>query len=293
MDPKDEGEDMIISVASGKGGTGKTTVAVSLAISASAHGDVQLIDCDVEEPNSHIFLRPEITSQEPVGTLIPEVDEGKCTGCGRCQEVCAFNAIVVLGKSVLTFQELCHGCGACAFFCPEDAITEVEREIGLIRSGNAGDIGFVDGILNVGEAMATPLIRAVKRRIDSSKLVIIDAPPGTSCPVIESVKGSSYSILVTEPTPFGLNDLVLAVEVLRKLDIPFGVVINRSDVGDDRVDRYCHEEGIPVLMRLPMDRRIAEAYSAGLPIVEAIPEYRKAFSDLLFNIRSEVKPAEV
>ncbi len=284
---------MIISVASGKGGTGKTTIAVSLAISASRRGDVQLLDCDVEEPNSHIFLKPDITLQETVGAIVPEVDEEKCNGCGKCQKVCAFNAIAVLGESVLVFRELCHGCGACALFCPEDAITEVEREIGIARSGSSGNINFVDGVLNVGEAMATPLIRAVKRKIHNSKLAIIDAPPGTSCPVIEAVKDSDYSILVTEPTPFGLNDLVIAVEVLRKLDIPFGVVVNRADVGDDKVELYCREENIPVLMRLPMDRKIAEVYSAGLPIVEALPEYEETFSKLLLNIEKETKLAEV
>ncbi len=273
---------MIISVASGKGGTGKTIVATSLALSIS---NVQILDCDVEEPNSHIFIKPEITNKDKICIPVPQVDESKCNFCGKCQEVCFYNAIAVLKNKILVFPELCHGCGSCGYFCPQDAIKEVNKEIGIVETGKNNDIQFVHGKLNIGEAMAPPLIRAVKRHINSTKVSIIDAPPGTSCPVIESIKSSDFCILVTEPTPFGLNDLTLAVEVMRKLSIPFGVVINRSDLGDDKTDLYCQNEDIPILMRIPFERKIAEAYSNGKTIVEALPEYHERFQQLFEKIK--------
>ncbi|MEW6556806.1 MAG: ATP-binding protein [Elusimicrobiota bacterium] len=276
---------MIISVASGKGGTGKTTVAVNLALSLDEK--VQFLDCDVEEPNAHIFLTPEIKKKHSVNILIPKIDESRCTYCGKCSEICAYHAIAVLPKSVMIFEQLCHGCGGCSLLCPEKAIEEVCKEIGIIQIGKSKKIEFINGKLNVGEAMSPPLIRAVKKNITDEKVVIIDAPPGTSCPVIESIKGSNYCILVTEPTPFGLNDLVLAVEVIRKLKIPFGVVINRSDIGDEEVEKYCHKENIPVLMEIPFDRKIAEAYSRGIPVIEAILEYKKKFQELYKNISGD------
>jgi len=278
---------MMIAVASGKGGTGKTTIATSLALSL---GDVQFLDCDVEEPNAHIFLKPRITEKIPVGIPVPEVDESTCTYCRKCAEVCEFNAIVVIKKKVLVFPELCHGCGGCSYLCPEGAIREVERSIGVVEKGTSGRIDFVHGVLNVGEPMAPPLIRQVKRCItDNARQVIIDASPGTSCPVVEAVKGSDVCVLVTEPTPFGLNDLTLAVEMLKKLTIPCGVVINCADIGDEEVEHYCEREGIPVLMTIPWDRRIAEAYSRGTPLVEAFPEYRNRFSQLYKNIAERVR----
>lgn len=273
---------MIISVASGKGGTGKTLVATSLAL--SMEGDVQFLDCDVEEPNAHLFLKPRITSTETVSIPIPEVDEGKCTFCGKCADVCAFNAIAVLPKKVLVFPELCHGCGACSYLCPEGAIREVERGIGIVERGSAGPIEFVHGELAIGEAMAVPLIRKVKQSVDPSKTVIIDVPPGTSCPVVETIEGSDFCLMVTEPTPFGMNDLALAVEVARKLDLPCGVVINRAGVGDDTVEEYCQREGIPVLLRIPLDTAIARSYSRGLTLVEGMPEWRPSFRGLFDTI---------
>jgi len=275
---------MVISVASGKGGTGKTTVAVNLALSAG--GDVQFLDCDAEEPNAHIFLKPDIEKTEKVFIPVPEVDESKCSYCGKCAEVCAYNAIAVIkpsedmAGSVLVFPVLCHGCGSCACFCPEKAIKETGREIGIIEIGRAGDIGFVHGRLNIGEAMAPPVIRRIKSFIDRRKTVIIDAPPGTSCPVVETVKKSDFCVLVTEPTPFGLNDLVLAVEVLRKVRVPFGVVINRSDLGNKKTNEYCKRENIPVLMRIPFRKDFAAAYSKGETLVETFPECGKEFKEL-------------
>jgi MinD superfamily P-loop ATPase len=246
--------------------------------------DSQLLDCDVEEPNSHIFLQPEIAERENVPILVPKVDEAKCTSCGRCSEVCAYNAIAVLGTRTLVFGELCHGCGACSYLCPEGAIEEVPRDIGIVESGTGHEIGFSHGILNIGEAMSPPLIRAVKKRTDHETVTIIDAPPGTSCPVIASVRGADFCILVTEPTPFGFNDFRLSVEVLRKIHLPFGAVINRSDIGTDETVRYCEKEKIPVLMEVPFRREIAHAYSRGIPIVDAVPEYRMKFITLFKSV---------
>lgn len=272
---------MIISVASGKGGTGKTTVAVNLALSLE---NVQLIDCDVEEPNCHIFIKPVIKDRDKVFIPVPQVDAQKCDGCGRCQEVCAYNAVAVVKKKVIIFPELCHGCGSCSYFCPLDAIEEINNEIGIVEAGSKDEIEFIHGKLNTGMMMSPPIIREVKKRIDSKKTVIIDAPPGTSCPVITTIKDTDFVILVTEPTPFGLNDLSLAVEVVRKLGMPYGVVVNRSDLGDKKVDDYCEEENIPVLMRIPFDRKIAEIYSGGRAIVEVMTEYRNRFRDLYKKI---------
>jgi MinD superfamily P-loop ATPase len=277
---------MVIAVASGKGGTGKTTIAVGLALSLE---DIQFLDCDVEEPNAHIFLKPEITHTERVNIPVPKVNEDRCNYCGKCAEICVYNAIAVIKERVLLFSELCHGCGGCKLLCPEDAMEEVNRPIGVLQKGKAGSILFTHGKLNVGEALAVPLVRAVKRTSlethpNNNQVTIIDVPPGTSCPVIESVKGSDFCLLATEPTPFGLNDLILAVETLRKLKIPFGVVINRADVGDKKVDEYCKDEKIPILMRIPMDRDIAMAYSKGIPIIEVKPVYKKDFLKLYEKI---------
>ncbi|MCK4527974.1 ATP-binding protein [candidate division WOR-3 bacterium] len=266
---------MIISIASGKGGTGKTTVATNLGISID--GGVQFLDCDVEEPDAHIFLKPRIKKTRVVSIPVPEIDESKCDFCGRCAEICAYNALAVLSDKVLIFPNLCHGCGGCSLLCPRKAIREVDKRIGLVEMDSGSKLQFVQGRLDIGEMMSPPLIRAVKESIDPTRTVIIDAPPGTSCPVIEAVKGSDFCLLVTEPTPFGLNDLVLAVEVLRKLTIPFGVVINRADIGDNKIESYCKENKIPILMKIPFDREIAFLYSQGIPIVQRKKEYAELF----------------
>jgi len=276
---------MIISIASGKGGTGKTTIAVNLALSLDSAHSVQFLDCDVEEPNAHFFLKPNIRQSQPVFLPIPEVMEEICTYCGKCAEVCAYNAIAVLKDSILIFPELCHGCGGCTLLCPEKAIKEKGQRIGIIELGSSNNILFIHGKLDIGQAMSPPLIRAVKKHINSKHTVIIDVPPGTSCPVIESVKGSDFSLLVTEPTPFGLNDLRLAVETLKELKIPFGVIINRADVGDKQIQDYCKKENIPILMNIPMDRNIAVAYSEGKSIIETQPSYREKFLELFEKVQ--------
>ncbi|HUL38445.1 MAG TPA: ATP-binding protein [Thermodesulfobacteriota bacterium] len=276
---------MIISIASGKGGTGKTTVAVNLALSLPK-GTAQLIDCDVEEPNSHLFLSPTIHQVSSVGIPVPRIDESKCTYCGKCAKVCEYHAIAVILKNVLVFDELCHGCGACSYLCPEKAIFEVEREIGIVQEGNANGMSFINGVLNIGEPMASPLIRKAKEKIQKDRIVILDAPPGTACPVIETVKGSDFCLLVTEPTPFGLNDLELAVGMLEKLEIPKGVVVNKADIGDRGVWNYCKSRNIPILMEIPMDRQIAESYSKGIPIVIENPSYIQKFEYLFEKIKN-------
>jgi MinD superfamily P-loop ATPase len=289
---------MIISVASGKGGTGKTTIAVNLALALAKNKEknVQFLDCDVEEPNAHLFLKPVITNSESVKIPVPKIDDEKCNYCGKCAEVCVFNAIAVTKNKVLVFPGLCHGCGACTLFCPEKAISEEGNEIGILEEGKAGSINFTYGRLNIGEPMAPPIIRKIKKRINKNgikeknnditnhHITLIDAPPGTSCPVIESVKDSDYTILVTEPTPFGLHDLILAVEVLQKLKIPHGVVLNKCDIGDHKVEEYCKKNNIPLLLFIPMDKEIAVAYSQGIPIVQINSSYKQKFIQLFQKI---------
>jgi MinD superfamily P-loop ATPase len=277
---------MIISIASGKGGTGKTTVATNLAVSLGT--GVQLLDCDVEEPNAHLFIDPVYDQTFDVPTSVPVVDEQKCTRCGKCAEICQYKAIVVIGETVLTFHDLCHSCGGCMAVCPEKAVSEGERVLGTVEVGHRNGLEFVHGTLRVGEAMAPPLIRKVRSHEKEDKLTIIDAPPGTSCPVIAATKGADFVLLVTEPTPFGLHDLKLAFEAMRVLRIPCGLVINRADMGDGRVKDYADAEGLPILMEIPFDRRIAEAYSRGELLVDAFPEWREKFIHLYEAINAHV-----
>ena len=273
---------MIISIASGKGGTGKTTVATNLALSLG--GDVNLLDCDVEEPNAHLFIKPTITKVEPVSTFIPEIDQSKCNLCRKCTDICRFSALAIAGKSVLLFPEMCHSCEGCLEVCPEGAITASSRVLGEMESGTCGDLGFYAGRLRVGEAMSPPLIKKVRTKERERDITIIDAPPGTSCPVIAAMKGADFVLMVTEPTPFGLHDLKLAVEAVKVLGIPSGLVINRSDMGDDGVKDYAKEEGLPILLEIPFERKIAEAYSRGIPMVEAFPTWAVKFRVLFENI---------
>jgi MinD superfamily P-loop ATPase len=273
---------MIISVASGKGGTGKTLVATSLALSLGKQ--VQILDCDVEEPNVHLLLRPKIVQSKPVCIPVPKIDKAKCTYCGECGKVCAYHALAVLKELVLVFPELCHGCGACSYLCPTKAISEEGREMGVIELGYAGEIDFVQGKLTIGEAMATPVIREVKRHIDPTKTVIIDASPGTSCPVVEAVRDSDFCLLVTEPTPFGLHDLSLAIDTVKVLGIPCGIVLNRAGGTYGKVEEYCVKENIPLLLKIPLDREIARLYSNGITLVQGMPEWHDKFVELFNNM---------
>ncbi len=282
---------MIISVASGKGGTGKTTVATSLALSFGS--GVQLLDCDVEEPNAHLFIHPVFEETETISTPVPEVDETKCSFCGKCNEICQFKAIAVIADTVLTFPELCHSCGGCMAVCPENAISEKGRELGLIQKGRRDGLEFIHGKLRVGEAMSPPLIKKVRAFTRPGLFTIIDAPPGTSCPVITSMKNTDFVLLVTEPTPFGLHDLKLAVEAVELLRIPSGLVINRSDIGDGKAKEYANQKGLPVLMEIPFDRRIAEAYARGETIVDALPRYKEGFLELFDRINEIVQSSDV
>ena len=279
---------MKIAIASGKGGTGKTTVATNLAYVASRNGQsVAYVDCDVEEPNGHIFLKPNIASSTPVGLAVPRVSEAKCTHCGECGQICQYSAIVCLGQTVLVYPELCHACGGCVLVCPTDAIAETTREIGKIETGHAGPIAFAHGLLDVGQVMSPPLIRQVRAAAPEADLVVIDAPPGTSCPVIESVRDVDFGVLVAEPTPFGLNDLKLAVEMLSALKLRFGVVVNRAGIGDEEVHVYCRQRRISVLAEIPDDRRIAEAYSRGELVCETLPDYAASYAAALDRIHEE------
>ena len=276
---------MIISIASGKGGTGKTTVATNLALCLP---QVQFIDCDVEEPNAQFFLQTQIQHTEEVNVTIPIIDETRCTHCGACSKFCAYNALAVLPNKVLIFPELCHSCTGCALVCPVDAVHWNKKTIGTLEQGSTESIEFHKGLLNIGEIQAIPVLKALKTKIDPSKLVILDAPLGTSCPMIETITASDYCILVTEPTPFGLHDLKLAVDVVTYLHIPFGVIINRDGMGDDAVETYCKEQHIPILLKIPHDEHIAKLYSKGIAFVKELPEWQQKFTMLLHTIKQEV-----
>ncbi len=270
---------MKLAIASGKGGTGKTTVAVCIALSADR--PVRLLDCDVEEPNCHLFLKPQIQLRKPVTVPVPEVNTDRCSGCGQCRDICQFNAIAVLKRKAVIYPELCHSCGGCALVCPTDAIREIEREIGYVEVGSRDGVMLVTGTLHIGQTLAPTVIRAVKQHAAPEGLTIIDCPPGTACAMVAAVRDADHVLLVTEPTPFGLHDLKLAVATVRKLGLRFSVVLNRVDIGDDRVIEYCRQEGIPVRLQIPDDRRIAEAYSRGEPPLNARPELKVGFQQFL------------
>ncbi|MDQ7033185.1 MAG: ATP-binding protein [Desulfonauticus sp.] len=278
---------MIVAVASGKGGTGKTTVSVNLA--RAIDKEILLLDCDVEEPNAHIFIQGKPIKQHTVNVPIPKVKEDLCKECGECAKICEFNAIVSFNTVPLIFPELCHSCGGCIKVCPEKALFEIDNPIGELRFYKNGKISLIEGRLKIAHPMAPPLIKSLKKHIDPQKLVILDAPPGTSCPVIATLKGSNFIILVTEPTPFGLNDLKLAVETVLELDIPFGVIINKNEPGKSIIDEYCQEKNIPILIKIPNQRRIAEHYSKGKILVDVAPEYKNLFIDLWQQVQKLAK----
>ncbi len=278
---------MIIAVASGKGGTGKTTVATSLALSLASDSPVLFLDCDVEGPNAHLMLKPSMAHSEDAFLLIPAIDEALCNHCGICAEVCQYQAIAVTGQRVLVFPEMCHGCGSCTLNCPAKAIREVPHVLGTLESGNTPEgIRFARGVLNIGEVLAVPVIRQLKASHPAQvgETIVIDAPPGTSCPVVEAVRGADYVVLVTEPTPFGLHDLKLAYELTCELGLPAGVIINRDGIGDQGVDDFCAQTGLPVLLRIPMDREIAVGIAQGVPLVSLQPEYAVLFKELFLTV---------
>jgi len=278
---------MIISIASGKGGTGKTTVATNLALSINQK--LQLFDCDVEEPNCYLFLNPIIEKKEPVIAPVPKIDLEKCTFCKKCMDICRYGAIAVLKKDVLIFENLCHSCGGCFEICPENAVIEKERSLGEVEHGSVKGISFIHGRLEIGQVMVPPIIKKVRSYTDPDIVTIIDAPPGTSCPVIAAMKKADFVLLVTEPTPFGLHDLKLAIETVRILGIPHGLVINRAGLGNDAVKTYAQKENITILMEIPFDRKIAQIYSKGEMIVDQMPEYKSKFQDLFEKIKQLVE----
>jgi MinD superfamily P-loop ATPase len=280
-----------MSVASGKGGTGKTTIAANLALALVNLGRrVTYVDCDVEEPNGHIFLAPELSDRQAVDVMVPQVDLARCTFCGECSQICQYNAIAVLARQVMIFPSLCHSCGGCFHICPEQAIREVPRSIGEINMGVGKGVSFHEGRLNVGEAISPPITRALRKSLPTDEIVIIDAPPGTSCPAIAAVKDTDFVILVTEPTPFGLSDLRLAIEMVQALGRPFGVIINRSDIGDDNVEQFCRGADIDILMKIRFDRKLAESYAIGGLLLAEDPGYSESLCNVYRHIEERMEP---
>lgn len=275
---------MKIAVLSGKGGTGKTTVATSLA---KVLPDSQYADCDVEEPNGFIFLKPDLLAPVNVEVLVPQVDDDTCTGCGACSRICQFNAIAVTKKKVLIFPELCHHCGACVLVCEPGALCEVERTIGVIERNRSGS--FIQGKLNIGEPSGLPIIEAIKKNLDPDRTAILDCSPGAACAVVKTLEGVDYALLVTEPTPFGLHDLAIAVSLVQKLGIASGVVLNKAGSDNRIITEFCQQQHLPVLMEIPFSRNIAEHYAAGQLPVDADPAWHARFEELAGKIRSIVE----
>ncbi len=276
---------MKIAIASGKGGTGKTTLSTNLATYLSELMNVLLVDLDVEEPNSGLFIEGTPIHSEPVYKMIPEWDESKCTFCGICSKTCKYHAVLRLGTNITVFRELCHSCYACSELCPENALPMIPEELGVITEYHSGRLHFLESRLNIGEEQAVPLISKTKKYIAGKQydpdITIYDAPPGTSCPVIETIKDADFVILVTEPTPFGLHDLTLAVETVKKLQKKFGVVINKAGSGNSDVDKYCRQQNIAVLGQIPYSRKIAELYSSGEMIYKHVPEIKGILNTII------------
>ena len=276
---------MKIAIASGKGGTGKTTLATNLAFVASQAGrNVIYADCDVEEPNGHLFLKPVLTGKQTIHKRIPEVDRQRCDGCGECARFCQFHAIMCLSAQAVVYSELCHACGGCKHVCPRNAIGETLQEIGHLEWGRSGNLRFFQGVLRIGEPQSPPIIRAIKASLPPAALVFLDAPPGTSCPVVETVRDVDLLLLVTEPTPFGLHDLKLALEMAKTLKVRCGAIINRALPGRPEARRLCEQNNLPVLAEIPDTLAIAQAYSQGDLAVETVPQLRDTMLQLLSNL---------
>ena len=271
---------MILAVASGKGGTGKTMVATSLAVSAAGSSAVTFLDCDAEAPNAHILLKPEFESSHTVYVKVPDISAGLCNRCGKCTEACGFHALALAGSRILVFEDLCHGCGVCSYICAQHAVTERLLPVGVIETGKAGEVYFVQGRLDIGRALVAPVIKEVKKQAGRPGITIIDSPPGTSCSMVESITGSDVCLLVTEPTPFGYNDLILAVETVKQLGMPFGVIINRYGTGYTRIEEYCREQNVPVTGKIPLMQSIAVMYSNGITLAEGMPEWQPYFNQV-------------
>jgi MinD superfamily P-loop ATPase len=283
---------MIIAIAGSKGGTGKTLVATNLALSLQKQNNIQFLDCDVEKPNAHIFLKPLPYRQEMVFSPTPWIDEVRCTYCGKCSEVCAYHAIAVAKRQVLVSPSLCLSCGACSYICPENAIFELGREKGILEIGRSGKIEFIHGRMLTGETVTLLLIRRIKEHIDPRKTVLIDVAPGISYSVLETLRGSDFCLLVTQSSPSGLSALVTMAAIATKLNTPYGVVINRDSAIDTTVEEYCLRKGIPVLLKIPLDMRIAHLYSQGIPLIQSMLEYREAFLNLFDHIQNLLRYKE-
>lgn len=286
---------LCIAVASGKGGTGKTTVATSLALSLTPQENVLFLDCDVEAPNGHLFLRPRIEVEKKAVILIPRIDVEKCLTCGKCVEVCQFHALAEIGKSIMIFPQLCHGCGSCAWHCPSKAIKEIKNPIGVLEAGLAlKGIRFAHGILTISEPMATPIIRQLKKwqKTETGSVIIQDSPPGASCSVVETLRGADFALLVSEPTPFGLHDLKQVLDILKEMNIPGGVIINRDGIGDFQVDQFLKQNHIPIMMRIPYSTEIASAVAAGKTLLDVSSNYGLEFKTLFSQIKKRVMENE-
>lgn len=281
---------MNIAIASGKGGTGKTTLAVNLSTYLAEEEVVVLSDLDVEEPNSGLFIQADLLHEEDKYKMVPEWKEDQCTLCGICQKACNFHAVIQLGTMIMVFPELCHGCHACSELCPAGALPMVSKKMGTLKQFQKENIHFIESRLDIGEEQAVPLIKQSHKYVDQKfpgELVrIYDSPPGTSCPVIEAVRDVDFVILVTEPTPFGLHDLKLAVETMKELGKDFGVVVNRYGIGNNDVLDYCENESIPLLAKIPNSRQIAELYSQGKLLYKELPEIKQELDKIIAYLRS-------
>ncbi|WGS65666.1 ATP-binding protein [Marinitoga aeolica] len=282
---------MRITILSGKGGTGKTTVSTNLAYALSKKYNVQLLDVDVEEPNDHLFFDINFEKEESVDMLLPVVDNDACIRCGECAKACQFGAISVFPTGTMVFESLCHGCGACAMVCPVDAITEKPKSLGKISLGKINDnLKFGMGLLNIGEPSGVRIIRQLKTHIDEhADVILIDSQPGTSCPVVESLRNTDFAILVTEPTTFGLHDLSLAVDLVKEMKIPAGIIVNRDTGKTNMIDEYAEKENIPILLKIPFDRNIAKLYSEGKIFAEHLPEWEEKFNNVFDTIKGMIK----
>ncbi len=284
---------MKIAIASGKGGTGKSTIALNLAYILTQEDNITLLDCDVEEPNCYLFLKPEFADNKKVYRNIPEFSNEKCTGCGKCVQLCQFNCLALVKNKIICFPELCHDCGGCKLICPTNAVTESKQEVGAVEYAQINNLNFVHGKLRISEAMSPPLIKEVKNyanNFKNAKLQIIDCPPGTSCPVIAATEDADYALMVTEPTPFGLNDLKLAVDMVKELNIPFSIVINRSTKENDHIiETYAKQNNIKIAAKIPDSMKAAQVYSKGELIVKEMPEFEQYFEPITLLIKDLVK----